>query len=159
MEKAIMKTTGIYDKTTPLGLLRMEVADDDLVAMYFLDGEESYPRHPTLAPLIEQYFDSGRPIDYPVKFLSGTPFQQAVWTALTRIPFGVVKTYKDIALEIGHPTAYRAVGQACKRNPIGLVVPCHRVIGSDGTMTGYSGPAYVGLKQKILDHEARFVKR
>ncbi|MFA5235964.1 MAG: methylated-DNA--[protein]-cysteine S-methyltransferase [Bacilli bacterium] len=159
MKHTIVKTTGIYDRLTPLGLLRMELADNDLVSMYFLDGSESYPAHPTLARLIDEYFAWGRPIDYPVRFLSGTPFQKTVWAALMRIPFGVVKTYKDIAVEIGHPAAFRAVGQACKRNPVGLVVPCHRVIGSDGSMTGYSGPSYVGLKQQLLNHEARFVKK
>jgi O-6-methylguanine DNA methyltransferase len=155
----MMKSTGIYDKATPLGLLRMELVDHDLVSMYFLDADESYPAHPTLSPMIDDYFQKGRPIEYPVRFLSGTPFQKSVWTTLLHIPFGVIKTYKDIAYEIGHPNAYRAVGQACKHNPVGLVVPCHRVIGSDGTMTGYSGPAHVGLKKRLLDHEARFVKK
>ncbi|MDX2117394.1 MAG: methylated-DNA--[protein]-cysteine S-methyltransferase [Planctomycetota bacterium] len=81
----------------------------------------------------------------------GTPFQHAVWKQLKTIPFGVIRTYAEVARAIGRPTATRAVGAACGRNPIGIVVPCHRVVGSSGTLTGY----YWGteLKRRLLELE------
>jgi methylated-DNA-[protein]-cysteine S-methyltransferase len=81
----------------------------------------------------------------------GTPFQQRVWSALRRIPYGATTTYGALARELGTPDGARAVGLANGRNPIGIVIPCHRVIGADGTLTGYGG----GLPRKrwLLDHE------
>lgn len=81
----------------------------------------------------------------------GTPFQQKVWTELRRIPPGHTRSYGEIAAAIGAPTAVRAVGAANGANPVGLVVPCHRVIGADGTLTGFAG----GLANKrwLLEHE------
>jgi methylated-DNA-[protein]-cysteine S-methyltransferase len=81
----------------------------------------------------------------------GTPFQQRVWTALRQIPAGETRSYGALARRIGHPAAVRAVGLANGANPIGVVVPCHRVIGADGTLTGYGG----GLERKrwLLAHE------
>ncbi len=82
----------------------------------------------------------------------GTPFQRAVWRALFAIPFGATRTYGEIAGAIGRPKAARAVGAACRANPIGLVIPCHRVIGHDGALTGYAGG--LDLKSRLLRHEA-----
>ncbi len=81
----------------------------------------------------------------------GTEFQQKVWTALLTIPFGELASYRDIAHQIGSPKAVRAVGAANGKNPISIIVPCHRVVGSNGKLTGYSG----GLKNKewLLAHE------
>ncbi len=81
----------------------------------------------------------------------GTPFQRAMWTALTRIPAGSTLSYGALAAQLGCPTAVRAVGAANGANPISVVVPCHRVIGSDGTLTGYGG----GIERKrwLLEHE------
>ncbi|MGV0746072.1 methylated-DNA--[protein]-cysteine S-methyltransferase [Mycolicibacterium sp. XJ870] len=83
--------------------------------------------------------------------MNGTPFQRRVWTALQTIPYGQTCTYGEIAREIGSPGAFRAVGLANGHNPIGIVVPCHRVIGSNGSLTGYGG----GLERKraLLDLE------
>jgi len=85
--------------------------------------------------------------------LHGTPFQRAVWQALTTVPAGQTCSYGDIAARIGRPSAVRAVGAANGANPVGIVVPCHRVIGRDGTLTGYAG----GLPRKaaLLQHECR----
>lgn len=85
--------------------------------------------------------------------LVGTPFQVAVWRALQTIPCGETASYGDIARRIGKPRAVRAVGGANNRNPVGIVVPCHRVIGADGSMTGYGG----GIERKrwLLEHERR----
>ncbi|WP_129669760.1 methylated-DNA--[protein]-cysteine S-methyltransferase [Phytoactinopolyspora endophytica] len=83
---------------------------------------------------------------------SGTPFQREVWSALRTIGYGEVCSYRDIAEQIGRPTAFRAVGLANGRNPISIIVPCHRVVGTSGSLTGYGG----GLerKQALLDLEA-----
>ncbi len=87
----------------------------------------------------------------------GTPFQRAVWAALREIPAGTTTTYGELASRIGAPGAARAVGLANNRNPIGLVVPCHRVIGADGALTGYAGG--LARKQWLIDHEARATER
>lgn len=83
----------------------------------------------------------------------GTTFQQQVWQALRQIPYGETRSYADIARALGSPTATRAVGAANGRNPIGIVVPCHRVIGADGSLTGYAGGVH--NKRWLLDHERR----
>ena len=81
----------------------------------------------------------------------GTPFQQRVWQALQRIPFGTTLTYRELAQRLGMPHAARAVGQANGRNPLAVVIPCHRLIGSDGQLRGYAGG--IALKQRLLQHE------
>jgi O-6-methylguanine DNA methyltransferase len=83
---------------------------------------------------------------------NGNEFEQAVWAELVRIPYGETTSYGEIARRIGHPTAARAVGRANGRNPIAIVVPCHRVIGSDGSLTGYGGG--LDLKRRLLTLEA-----
>jgi methylated-DNA-[protein]-cysteine S-methyltransferase len=98
-----------------------------------------------------EYFAGARTtFDLPLAPV-GTPFQQRVWTALREIPFGETATYRTIARTLGDPNATRAVGAANGRNPIGLIVPCHRIIGADGSLTGYAG----GLDRKrwLLRHE------
>ncbi len=85
--------------------------------------------------------------------LRGTEFQHEVWDALLKIPPGATMTYGEVAALIGRPNAYRAVAQACKANPVGVVVPCHRVIGADGSMTGYAGLAGVDRKARLLARE------
>jgi O-6-methylguanine DNA methyltransferase len=95
--------------------------------------------------------------------LRGTPFQLAAWRALTRIPYGQTRSYKQLAQAAGRPRAFRAAGMACHANRLAIVVPCHRVVGSDGSLTGFSalgGPASGGgaglpLKQLLLAHECR----
>ncbi|WP_166346761.1 methylated-DNA--[protein]-cysteine S-methyltransferase [Phytoactinopolyspora limicola] len=95
---------------------------------------------------LEHYFAGQlREFDLPLN-PTGTPFQQRVWAALTSIPYGEVRSYREIAEQIGHPTAYRAVGLANGRNPISIVVPCHRVIGASGALTGYGG----GIERKRM---------
>jgi methylated-DNA-[protein]-cysteine S-methyltransferase len=83
----------------------------------------------------------------------GTPFQRAVWEALTAIPYGTTATYAQLATAVGRPAAVRAVGQANGRNPIAVVVPCHRVVGADGSLTGYAGGT--DRKAALLDLERR----
>lgn len=81
----------------------------------------------------------------------GTDFQVQVWNALSAIPFGQTRSYKDIAVSIGNPKALRAVGMANHRNPISFIIPCHRVIGADGSLVGYGGG--LALKKRLLDLE------
>ncbi len=83
---------------------------------------------------------------------AGTPFQQEVWVALTRIPYAETCSYGELARDIGKPTASRAVGAANGQNPLAVVVPCHRVIGSNGNLTGYAGG--LDIKRQLLDLEA-----
>ena len=94
---------------------------------------------------LEQYFAGERlAFDIPLGMRGGSPFFQSVWRSLLEIPFGATTTYGAIAGKLGHPTAARAVGLANGRNPIAIVVPCHRVIGAGGDLTGYAG----GLERK-----------
>jgi methylated-DNA-[protein]-cysteine S-methyltransferase len=100
---------------------------------------------------LSEYFDGSR-TEFEIELSpAGTVFQQQVWNELRRIGFGQTATYREVAERIGRPTAVRAVGMANGRNPISIVVPCHRVLGTDGTLTGYAG----GLEAKrwLLAHE------
>ncbi|MEN6486699.1 MAG: methylated-DNA--[protein]-cysteine S-methyltransferase [Syntrophobacteraceae bacterium] len=100
---------------------------------------------PLVRDALEKYFREGRPLpDFPLDMGRGTPFQRAVWKALCSIPFGETRSYIEIAREVGRPRASRAVGGACGRNPIAILVPCHRVVASGGGLGGYSG----GLEYK-----------
>ncbi|HBT76686.1 MAG TPA: methylated-DNA--[protein]-cysteine methyltransferase [Planctomycetaceae bacterium] len=85
---------------------------------------------------------------------AGTPFQMAVWSALRQVPYGATRSYGQIANAIGKPTASRAVGGANNRNPIAIIVPCHRIIGADGSLTGYAGG--MDLKRRLLDLEKKY---
>jgi len=100
---------------------------------------------------LNEYFNGERKtFDLPLD-AKGTDFQQSIWRQLSTIPFGVSASYRDIAIAINNPKSMRAVGAANGRNPISIIVPCHRVIGADGTLTGYAG----GLERKqwLLKHE------
>lgn len=100
---------------------------------------------------VAEYF-AGKRANFTVKLApSGTPFQQGVWAALQRIPFGETRSYGQLATEIGNPNASRAVGRANATNPIALIIPCHRVIGSDGAMTGFAFGE--DIKRQLLEHE------
>lgn len=102
---------------------------------------------------LAEYFAGEREVfDVPLK-LAGTSFQQRVWRELVRIPYGSTITYSELARRVGQPSASRAVGHANSRNPISILVPCHRVIGSSGKMTGYAGG--VDKKRWLLDWESR----
>jgi methylated-DNA-[protein]-cysteine S-methyltransferase len=102
---------------------------------------------------LEEYFAGDRTeFDLDLE-LDGTPFERRVWEEVRAIPYGETATYAEIAERIGSPKACRAVGRANGRNPIAVIVPCHRVIGSDGTLTGYAGG--IELKRTLLDLERR----
>lgn len=100
---------------------------------------------------IKQYFN-GIKTHFNVPLSpKGTPFQTRVWQALTQIPYGETRSYQDIAIQIGNPKAVRAVGGAVNKNPIMIIIPCHRVIGKDGSLVGFYGG--LELKQRLLDLE------
>jgi methylated-DNA-[protein]-cysteine S-methyltransferase len=108
--------------------------------------------HQTVEQLTEYFEGKRTQFDLPLD-VEGTPFQKAVWTQLLRIPYGETRTYGEIAKAIGRPGAARAVGMANHENPIAVVIPCHRVIGRDGSLTGYAGG--VQLKAQLLSIERR----
>lgn len=103
---------------------------------------------------LDEYFQGKRKsFDLPLA-PSGTQFQQKVWNALCTIPYGETRSYKEIAAQIQNPKGCRAVGMANNRNPIMIIIPCHRVIGSNGSLVGYAGG--LDIKQWLLAHEKRF---
>jgi AraC family transcriptional regulator, regulatory protein of adaptative response / methylated-DNA-[protein]-cysteine methyltransferase len=110
--------------------------------------------HPVLTQIareLSEYFDGTRmQFDTPV-MLTGSSFQSTVWRALQAIPAGATKSYGELAAKIGQPAAVRAVGRANGDNRLSIIVPCHRVIGADGALTGYGGGLW--RKQRLLDHE------
>ena len=111
----------------------------------------------TVFDQLTRYFDGGLvSFDLPLS-LAGTPFQQRVWQELCKIPYGCAISYAELARRIGKPGASRAVGSANGRNPVSLIVPCHRVIGADGGLGGYGG----GLDRKrwLLEHESEVLAR
>jgi methylated-DNA-[protein]-cysteine S-methyltransferase len=145
---------------TPVGRLTIVAGDRGLRAVLFAgeappEGAEEGP-HPLLdsagTQLREYFAGERRAFELPLD-LRGTPFQQRAWLALASIPYGTTVSYGEQARRLGHPRAARAVGAANARNPVSIVLPCHRVIGADGTLTGYGG----GLRAKraLLEHEAR----
>jgi methylated-DNA-[protein]-cysteine S-methyltransferase len=142
---------------SPLGTLRLYAAADELVGLYL-------PVHPMLpaveqrsevlvcasAQLAEYFAGQRRVFDLPL-WLHGTEFQTRVWRELLAIPHGETWSYGELARSIGRPSASRAVGAANGKNPISIIVPCHRVIGSNGDLTGYGGG--MPAKQWLLEHE------
>jgi methylated-DNA-[protein]-cysteine S-methyltransferase len=141
--------------SSPVGPLAVTVADDGAVTRVdFATGDVSDdPRFQNVVTQLREYFAGERTdFDLPLRPDGGSPFEQRVWHALLQIPYGETASYGEIAARIGHPGKARAVGRANGRNPIAIVCPCHRVIGSDGSLTGYGG----GLdnKRTLLDLEA-----
>jgi methylated-DNA-[protein]-cysteine S-methyltransferase len=100
---------------------------------------------------VQEYFSGQRQVFSLKLSPSGTPFQQSVWSALQLIPYGETRSYGDLAAVLGNPGAARAIGRANATNPVCLIIPCHRVIGSDGSLTGYAFGETI--KQRLLKHE------
>ena len=145
--------------TTPIGELMLTADDDGALTAVHLPNRHPDPggweRDDELlaAPAASSPSTSrasGPTFDLPLR-PAGAPFQLRVWEALLRIPYGETASYGEIARELGHPTAARAVGAANGRNPIAIVVPCHRVIGANGSLTGYAGG--LECKRALLDLE------
>ncbi|WP_129305753.1 methylated-DNA--[protein]-cysteine S-methyltransferase [Streptomyces sp. L2] len=149
---------------SPYGPLTL-VADDEgaLCGLYMVEqrhrpDEETFGRRDDTARAFAEaeeqltaYF-AGETKEFTVRLrLHGTPFQRTVWEQLTKIPYGETRTYGQLADALGNPKACRAVGLANGRNPVGIIVPCHRVIGADGSLTGYGGG--LDRKQRLLAFE------
>jgi methylated-DNA-[protein]-cysteine S-methyltransferase len=118
---------------------------DDLLRR--LEGRRSAVIAQALGELAEYFSGTRRDFSLPLH-LEGTPFQQRIWELLLQIPYGETRTYAQLATQAGNPGASRAVGAASNRNPMLLLVPCHRVVGSNGTLVGYAGG--VDIKEKLL---------
>ena len=142
---------------SPLGPLRLVARGAGLAGVYLPDRpapDAVAGEVPVLAraaaQLAEYFAGTRRTFELPLA-PDGTPFQQRVWTALLAIPFGETRGYGELARALGRPSAARAVGAANGRNPLAIVVPCHRVIGAAGALTGYAGG--LAMKRWLLDHE------
>ena len=140
---------------TPIGQMEITANDNAVLSVYFVDRLKTVNSNP-LTELAKQqllqYFDGAlTEFDMPIELI-GTDFQKMVWQALTSIEHGLTGSYADIANEINNPKAVRAVGAANGKNPMTIVLPCHRIIGSDGSLTGYAS----GVERKawLLNHEA-----
>jgi methylated-DNA-[protein]-cysteine S-methyltransferase len=149
--------------TAPVGRI-IVIADDEAVTRIELSakhrpkGKPAYNSVLTRAEkqLAEYFAGQREEFDLLLK-PEGTAFQKKVWEALKRIPFGQTRTYGQIAKAVKSPAASRAVGAACGRNPLPIVVPCHRVIGSSGSLTGFGGG--LAMKEWLLKHEGATLKR
>lgn len=154
----IQKYYYYYD--SPIGILEIGTTEDELISILYVDEKRENTEQPKILKetikQIQEYFNGTRK-EFDIKFkLKGTEFQEKVWNALTDIPYGYTVSYKYIATKIGNEKAVRAVGNTNGRNIINIVVPCHRVIGANKSLTGYGG----GLDKKswLLKHEEKFSK-
>jgi methylated-DNA-[protein]-cysteine S-methyltransferase len=141
---------------SPVGILKLVASDKGLVAVLWendkpnrvrLGAMTANQRHPILLDTerqLEQYFAGERKTFSVALDMRGTPFQKNVWEALLAIPFGETRSYRQLAKQLGNSRAMRAVGAANGRNPVSIIVPCHRVIGSSGKLIGFAG----GLETK-----------
>jgi methylated-DNA-[protein]-cysteine S-methyltransferase len=164
--KSVLNKRSYYYKTTksPVGTLKLIATDKGLAAILW---ENDNPNRVRLTPLVEnkthpvlvatereltEYFE-GRRTSFSVNLDPvGTEFQNKVWRALSEIPFGETRSYGEIAKRIGSAKAVRAVGSANGKNPISIIVPCHRVIGASGQLTGFAGG--LGIKKQLLTLES-----
>jgi methylated-DNA-[protein]-cysteine S-methyltransferase len=143
---------------SPIGTIEIEAGEKGISSLIFLDQEadevdERSEMASRCIARLEEYFSHKREtFDLPLD-LKGTEFQKRVWEELLKIPFGRTISYKELSLRLGNLKAIRAVGAANGANPVSIIVPCHRIIGSDGSLTGYAGGLW--RKKWLLEHESR----
>ena len=149
-----------YD--TEIGTIKISEKDGKIIGLGFSDykkeneiEKETDPIRKTYLQLKEYLYGKRKNFDIEIEMI-GTEFQKKVWKELLNIPYGETRSYKDIAIAIENEKACRAVGNANNKNPIAIIVPCHRVIGSNGSMTGYAGG--VDIKEKLLKIEKYNIK-
>ena len=141
---------------SPVGSILIGWEDDAVVSLRLGEADSSItsPVSELAAAQLQEYFAGTRKsFTFPIE-LRGTSFQISVWNALRQIPYGQTVTYKDIAIAIGNEKAVRAVGMACNRNPVWIVIPCHRVVGANRKLTGYAGG--LSMKEALLNHETQY---
>ncbi|HET6739724.1 MAG TPA: methylated-DNA--[protein]-cysteine S-methyltransferase [Kribbella sp.] len=142
---------------SPIGDLTLAVDETGLCRLHFGGTDRPQDNDPLLSEAAEQlkaYFAGElQEFTVPLSIRGGSDFERAVWQQLTRIPYGEMQTYGDVAKIVGDVGAARAVGTACNRNPIAIVVPCHRVVGAGGKMVGFGGG--IPTKRHLLELEAR----
>jgi methylated-DNA-[protein]-cysteine S-methyltransferase len=153
----VIEAAGFYE--SPIGNVVLNVTESGVSEIYFSDGpvRAVFGENPIVGVCVEQldaYFRGVRKAFSVPLDLRGSEFRMKTWRALLQIPYGETSTYGRIATAIGSPKAVRAVGGANHNNPVSVIVPCHRVIGSDGGLTGYGGGLH--RKQWLLEHEARY---
>jgi methylated-DNA-[protein]-cysteine S-methyltransferase len=157
-----------YVFSTPFSYLMAEASENGLTALHIMKTkpatrEHTSTRHPILIDTRKQvmeYFDLKRKIfDIPLDWSGATEFYRLVWNILISIPYGKTKSYGEIARALGDIKKSRAVGLANGRNPIAIIVPCHRVIGSDGSLTGYAGGMEMKYKLLKLENPAQWVQQ
>lgn len=148
--------TGLF--SSPLGNIIVRATELGVSELYFADGpflvdsEKNYFLDACIAQLHEYFNGALTTFDLPLD-LRGTEFQLSVWRALLLVPYGETSSYGQIAALVGRPKAVRAVGGANHRNPVSIIVPCHRIVGSDGRLTGYGGGLW--RKEWLLAHESK----
>lgn len=141
---------------SPLGWLEFKTETDKLVALHFVDQPETKdhsltPFENEIVKQLNAYFDKKKyHFNFPLA-IEGTRFQKKIWEILTQIPKGSTASYLKVAQQYGNPQAVRAVARAIGKNPLLVIIPCHRVIGSDGSLIGYSGG--ISKKKALLAHE------
>lgn len=158
----------VWTYDSPLGEMTMASDGVALTGLWFADQQHfaagldpvhrqtPLPIFKTTQQWLDAYFAGRQPMTTPPLRLQGTPFRQAVWALLLQIPYGATATYGDLAARLVQANGYRAmsaqaVGGAVGHNPVSLIVPCHRIIGADGTLTGYAGGLW--RKEWLLNHE------
>lgn len=150
--------------TSPFGVIKIAANEEKIVEMGFVRTDEVKKSvDKNLPPLLiktisqlDEYFSGTRKnFDLPVEN-KGTPFQERVWQEMSKVPYGTTITYKELAIRAGSPNAVRAVGNTCRINHVGIIVPCHRIVGSNGKLTGYAGG--IDKKESLLTFEKSHTK-
>ena len=144
---------------SPIGLIEISGTENSITSLYFIDQEfnpdlKSNPYIDKCVEQLDEYFNGKRKIFELNIQLEGSVFQKKVWNELLKIPFGETRSYMEITKLLGDLKAIRAVANANGQNKISIIIPCHRVIGSDGSLTGYGGGLW--RKKWLLDHEQKF---
>lgn len=143
---------------TPFGWLAFCIQNEVLQTVHWVEPPEFVSAEPELMTYVEHLLKGESTLSPWPLAIRGTTFQQKVWMTLTTIPFGETRTYSEVAKQVGSPRASQAVGQACRRNPFPLVIPCHRVITASQGIGGYCGVAQSARKIRLLAHEKKSVE-
>ena len=149
---------GYYD--SPIGIIEVVADDEKVNSVLFVEEINSSNENHIVKQVLQQldYYFKGETIHIsPLSISSGTPFQQTVWTSLTQIPFGTTTTYSEIASRLNNEKAVRAVGTAIGKNQLAILVPCHRVLGKNGSLTGFAWGTW--RKEWLIQHEKNHSQR